>query len=297
MITKFVATGDLHGRKNKPEYRTDESYLGTFIGKFSWVIQKANSINARLLIAGDIFDSSLCGTDVNNRILALFQTAKHTPYVVAGQHDLLYHTDLAKTPLYNLELAGAIKILQGEYEQFTGVSFEEEIPTEGNDFLIIHKTITPGAPPFFLPDAVAAKAFLRKNMRFKYIISGDYHPSHYTALKGSHLINVGTLMRNKKDMVDHVPTVWIIDTELDTVEPCVVPHKPFEEVFDMEAIAYSKEHGVEINIEKIQKLMDTETTSVLLDDIVWMVYKQFEEEHGAEFLSTSLIQEVLDTCK
>jgi len=296
-ITKYIATADLHGRKNKPEYRTDIDYFETFLDKLRWIIETANKEKARLLIAGDIYDSSLCGSDVNNKVLECLQKAIHLPYVVAGQHDLLYHTDLHKTPLYNLELAEAVHILSGVYNEFTGVSFEEEIPEIPNEFLIIHKCITPGVPPFFLSDAIAAKTFIRKHRRFKYIISGDYHPSHYTKLGSTHLINCGTIMRNKKDMVDHIPKVWLIDTIEDTVTPLVVPHKPFDEVFDLEAIAYSKEHGIEINTDRIQQLVNTEVTSIELHAIVWMVYKQFKEKHGDKTPKVPLVQEVLDSCK
>lgn len=297
-VTRYIATADLHGRKNKPEYRTDEDYLETFLGKLSWIVNMANLQKARILIAGDIYDSSLCGSDVNNRVLSTLLKAKYKPYVVAGQHDLLYHTDLHKTPLYNLELAGAVRIIHGEYGQFTGVGFEEEIPSEANTILIMHKTITPGKPPFFLPDAMAAKTFIRRYKHFKYIVSGDYHPNHYTKLGDTHLINCGTIMRNKRDMVDHIPTVWLIDTLEDVVTPLVVPHKPFEEVFDLEAIAYSKEHGIEINTEKIQKIIGAkEEDSLELSDIVWAVYKQFREEQGNRTPRSSLVQEVLDACK
>lgn len=290
-LTRFVACGDIHARNNKPQYRKD-NYWRAFRKKLLWVVEYANAQNARLLIAGDLFDSSRVPMHVTNIVTAILQNAIHKPYVVPGQHDLLYHTNIEDTPLFNLHMNNVVEILSGVYKDFTGVGFGQEIPPDANEFLIIHKSVTPAEPPFFLDDAVAAQSFMKEYPQFKYIISGDYHPWHYAEREGRSLINVGTLMRNKKDMHKHKPVVWLIDTEADTVEMKEVPHEPFEDVFDIEAIAYNEEHGIKIDTSKIQNMILEGSEALELDAVVWQVYKETKST-----IDKNTVREVLEGCK
>jgi len=290
-ITKFVACGDLHARNNKPQYRKDD-YWGAFRKKLTWIVDFANKQNARLLIAGDLFDSSRVPMHVTNIVTGILQTAKFTPYVVPGQHDLLYHTDIEDTPLFNLHINNVVEILSGVYDGFTGVGFGQEIPPDANQFLIIHKSVTPAEPPFFLDDAIAAQSMMKEFPQFKYTISGDYHPWHYAEREGRHLINVGALMRNQKTMHKHKPVVWLIDTEADKVEMKEVPHELFEDVFDTEAIAYNEEHGIKIDTSKLQELILEGGEELELDAVVWQVYKETEST-----IDKTTIREVLEGCK
>lgn len=67
----FIGCGDLHAAKNTPRYRCDD-YWGTWQGKMAWVIDYANKKGGRLLIAGDIFDTSRVSPDVINIVMAIF---------------------------------------------------------------------------------------------------------------------------------------------------------------------------------------------------------------------------------
>ena len=284
----LLACGDIHAEKNNPQFRIDD-YWGTCQNKLVWIVDKANKCNARILVAGDLFNTSRVTPDVTNVVMAILQEAIHIPYVVAGQHDLRYHTSMEKTPIFTLALAGTVRIIQGVYKNFTGAGFEEYIPTSKNEFLITHTCITEKEPPFFLPDAISAKEFMKKYSMYKYIISGDYHPPHHTNTRlGRHLINVGTMVRNKKDMKDHVPVVWLINPRNNVVGTIEVPHEPFDKVFDVEGIAYQEEHGIQIDTSRLRELMEAGSESVSLDDIVWNLYNTTSEK-----LSKDLIKEVL----
>lgn len=289
----ILACADVHSRKVTPHYRCDD-YWGTAQGKLEWVVSTGNKKKAKILIAGDIFDSSLCGTDVLNTVMKILQKADTPPWVVPGQHDLLFHTDLHKTPLWNLHQAGVVQIIGADHPMVLGVAFEEEIPDVKKPVLLIHKCITEEKPPFFLEDAVSAKDMLTQHPQFKYIISGDYHTSHYTKLDGRHLINCGSIMRNKKDMHAHVPKVWLIDTEKDTVKPLKVPHKPFGDVFNLDAIEKDKDSGITLDTSKLNKLLKTDIEGIKFDDVVWKVVSDFEKDKIA--VNKKLVKEVLQQC-
>lgn len=271
---KVLAAGDLHIDNGRPHYRRDD-YWGTAQRKLKSIIDIANENDARLKIAGDIFNSSRASTHVINVTMAIFQKAKYLPCVVPGQHDLIHHTNLAQTPLYNLHIAGALKIIDKVHNNVTGVGFEQPIPAEGNEFLLIHKCITEKEPPFFLEDAVSAKTMMDDYPDYKYIISGDYHPAHVHEKDGRWLINTGTMLRNKKDQTKHKPTVWLIDTDENTVTGIEIPHEPFDEVFDIEQIEYDIQHGIEIDTERLQQLMDADGEEIDLETIVYKVAHEF----------------------
>ncbi len=292
---RFIGCGDLHATKSTPRYRIDP-YWETWQGKMRWIIKYANEVGARLLIAGDIFDTSRVSPDVINIVLAIFLEAYDVPYVVPGQHDLKYHTDLDKCPLYTLALAGAVKII-GKFEQFTGAGFGDPIPTDANKFLITHTTITEGDPPFFLQDAISAEKFMKQNKQFEIIISGDYHVP-FSVKKGKQLlINTGTLIRNKKNMHGYHPCIWDIMTggsNPTTVERIEVPHERFLDVFDIEGIAYDKDHGIVIDTDKLKELIDSGVESNDLESIVWTIFKGLENDGVA--ISKKLTEEVLLEC-
>ena len=299
-MNNFIACGDLHADKNKPRYRKD-NYWGTWQHKMLWVINLANERNARLLIAGDIFNTSRVSPDVTNVALAIFKEAKYQPYVVAGQHDLKYHTDIEKTPLFTLAIARVVKIIQGHYKEFTGAGFEEGIPQAENKFLITHTCITPRRPPFYLTDAVSAKKFMRMHPGYEIIISGDYHVPFHTKLGSRHLINTGTLIRNKKDMKNYVPYVWYIHTSKDiqiegtplvSIEKIRVPHEPYEDVFDVDAIEYEEQHGITIDTERLKHLVESGIEHNNLDSIVWTLYKQLKKE--GTIINKQMTEEILE---
>lgn len=301
----FIGCGDLHAQMSTPRYRSD-NYWETWKRKMRWVINYANERGATLLVAGDIFDTSRVKPEVTNEVLAIFQEAYSVPFVVPGQHDLLYHTDLEKCPLYTLALAGAVILLNGkersfiqtgDYFDISGAGFEQPISEEPAHILITHTCITESTPPFFLEDAIPAKKFMRMNPQFKIIISGDYHVPFMKKLGDQILINTGTLMRNKKDMHGYIPYIWEIETNQQgtEVKQVEVPHKPYEEVFDITAMEYDEEHGIVIDTEKLKELINTGVKNDDIQSIVLTLYQQLKDD-GIK-VNKKLMKEVLELCK
>jgi len=282
----FIISGDLHANKNTPRYRLDDYWL-TWQNKIQFIIDLANKEKAQPIFTGDIFDTSRVYADVINVVMDLFKKFDRTPLVVSGQHDLRFHTDFKKSPLYALHSSEYAHCVNGYIKDphsrltFCGVSFDQKIPKEEADILIIHKCITPKKPPFFLHDAVSAKKFLKKHKQFKIILTGDYHVPHSLETKSRALINVGTIIRNKRDMQDHTPVVWklVMDShKIKSIEPIEIPHKPFDEVFDIDAIAYDKEKGIVLDVTKLKHLIDKKTDDIKFDDIIWILYKKMGDK-------------------
>lgn len=291
---RYLACGDLHITNDRPRYRTDD-YLETCINKFTWHVSKANELDARLIIAGDLLDSNRVPVYVINLLIEILMDCCYTPYVIAGQHDMRYHQkNLQRTLIYNMHLSGTIKLLQDYGEGgVTGVGFGSEIPEEGNDILLIHKCVTPSDPPFFLPDAVKAADLARMHPQFKVIVSGDYHvPFVYNDDDlGTIVVNCGTMMRNKKDMQEHKPVANLIAIEDRSVKvtQIPVPVQPPEEVFNLDQIEYDAKHGITIDTSKLRELMQSTTEEhIKLDDIVYAL----GEENGV--LENPIAQQIIE---
>lgn len=294
-MNRFIVCADLHIDSRCPRYRKD-NYWETVQEKLLWIVATANDRNARLIIAGDIFDSSKCTQKVVNTVIAIFKEAKYVPYVVAGQHDLKFHTDIEETPFFTLISAGVVRLIEGAYEEFTGVGFGQEVPEKHTKFLIIHKSITPDEPPFFLPDAISAVDAFSKYAGYTYIVAGDYHVPFVKQKKSvrmnRYIINCGTMMRNTKDMKNYIPKIFEIDTDANTVSEIEVPHEPFETVFDTEAIEYENTHGIQVDTARLAELMHAQAEEIKLENIVWKVFKSCAYQ-GKDDLKP-LVQEVLN---
>jgi DNA repair exonuclease SbcCD nuclease subunit len=285
---KFLATADLHIRKEKPRFRKD-NYFKTALSKLEWVVNTANDLNAIILIAGDIFDTSKATVEVVNRVVEVLSEAKQGIIAVEGQHDLKFHTNIKDTPIHNLYLSQVINNVKDHPVHTVGWGEKIE-PKEGHSVLLVHKCITPDEPPFFLQDAESADSLLKKyHQYYSFIVTGDYHVPFIKKHKDCTLINCGTLMRNTKDMLDYQAYVYSFSSNLPKVKQIEVPMKPASEVFDLDAIDKSKEHGIALDTSRLQELMKSSKEEIDLDSIVWMYHKQYEN-----VVSKTLVEEILN---
>jgi len=293
-MTEYIACADIHISEDRPRYRKDD-YFNTGLRKLSTTVDISNQCDARLLIAGDIFNSSRASTNAINRVIEVLQKATYTPIAVVGQHDLRFHSGrLTATPIYTLHLAGVIKLLDDRTDgKVTGVSWNSEVPDEHNDILLIHKCLTPGEPPFFLEDAISAEEMIRLHPQFRVIISGDYHVPFVTeGGDGNVVVNCGTLLRNKKNMLDYTPTIYRIGIGPNNVqiEPMLLPVQPAKEVFNLDQIEYDKEHGITIDTTKLKELMHGDSEhQPSLREVVKMLKPQSEVD-----IDDKLVEEVFD---
>lgn len=264
---KYIAAADLHIRSNRPQFRKDD-YFKSVCKKLRQIVYLCNKHDADLIIAGDFFDSIRVGHKVVNEVLKILEKLKGSILVVAGQHDQVYHSsDLIGSPLYTLIMLGNAILLNREAyfsngpDNIYGCSFGEEPikPETENNILVIHKSITPGEPPFFLNDAISADQAVKRYKDYKLIIAGDYHQAFYKHIGNSDLINCGPMMRQSVDQMTISPKVWLIDTVINKIKSIKLKVEPYESVFALENISKVKESKFSKDIEGlIESLKDSE---------------------------------------
>lgn len=240
----YIGVADLHIKSKRPQYRCDD-YFETVCGKFKQIIYQCNKHNADLIIAGDLFDSVSVGYKVLNTVFKLLKLLKGKCFVVAGQHDMAYHShSLINTPLKTLIHARRVILLRRDKaykngdDYLYGCSFGEEpiVPKHKNGILVIHRSITPADPPFFLPDAISAVEAFDKYKNYSFIISGDFHLpfSMYDNKYSTTLVNCGPMMRQSVDQLKIKPTIWLIDKL--GIKPIELKVEPSETVFAIKKI-------------------------------------------------------------
>jgi DNA repair exonuclease SbcCD nuclease subunit len=241
-MAKYILCADLHIRSSRPQYRID-NFGETVLYKLKFIVWCANKHNAHIIIAGDIFDNIKIGTRVINRVIRILKKCKNKVYAVPGQHDMEMHgEDLLPSPYLTLVEAGVIIDVSGTTaDNVCGIKWEGNywIPAKINDkmVMVVHHTITPQEPPFFLKDsAMSADDLMEKLSPFNYIVCGDYHSPHTKIKKNVFggrqvLINCGSLTRSSKDQYDYQPCIYLLDTAVSKFKKIKVPIKPAEEVF------------------------------------------------------------------
>lgn len=242
MNGKFLCCSDLHIRSNAPINRKDD-YFETAIGKFSQIVSLANKHKADIICAGDIFDHIKVGHKVVNTIISILGNLDGVFYLVLGQHDAPNHkTDfIDQSPIQTLLFQNNVVRLT-EYPikidncLIYGASWGERIPrlrNTKNRMLVLHKSITPEKPPFFLTEAISAKEALSK-YTYDFIISGDYHVPFVQGLKEKILINPGPMLRQKINESELQPSVFLLDTLTKQSKRIYLKVRPAEDVFILE---------------------------------------------------------------
>ena len=242
---QFTAVADIHIHSKVPKNRKGD-YLQQVIDKFEFILKTAEKTDSRILVvAGDFFDTARAKYKVTNKILKLLQKYKEVKVlVIAGQHDLNYHTGgLDNTPLGILETSKAVTILRPDsITNIDGISFIgcswNEIPEMEADVLVIHKMIVKKEPLWpGQTNYSTSYSILRKYPWSKVIISGDNHLHHTLRTKDNRIqINCGSIMRSTKSQIEFQPRVYQVDSlnwKIKSIKiPCLLP----EEVFDFSKI-------------------------------------------------------------
>jgi len=252
---KILATGDLHGTNKKPKRRTDD-YFETFKGKFTFILDTAQKEHAQCILQpGDFFDSWKASDYLKQWFISKCNEYGIPIITVYGQHDLRFHSsDKENTPLAVLEAAGVVHIAGYTKIDFPscnthmyGCSWGEEVPTPSNpeafNILLIHKMIIKDKKLWYgQEDFTMARAMLKGSL-WDLVISGDNHQSFTQVLGDKTLINCGSLMRSTIAQKDHKPCCYIFDTETGHYIKHLIPHRPFNEVFDETKIEEEKERN------------------------------------------------------
>lgn len=301
---KFILTADWHLRASRPRCRIDDDWYGTQKKAIEQIEKIAIEKNCDVIINGDIFNSI---TDTSFQCIQMVQDfAKRlnvhalSCYMIAGNHDLLYHStqNIEKSAigiLFNSENIFPVKEFfekypynnSGEKINYSASNFDEQ----DNIFAhVVFKHILCFPDSKSLPfnvDAMTAKDLLEEFPNAKWIFTGDYHKNFYYEKNHRHVINPGCLLRQASDFKNYQCGVYFVDTEKEIVE--FIPIIDKEQFVDDSYILKQEER--EQRIENfVEKLKDTKNVSLdFLDNV-----KKAMQANNFENEIKNVIEELLE---
>lgn len=289
---KLIVSADWHLRNQLPRCRKDENWIETQKKTIEQVSEYCKKYRCDLFIVGDIFHSH---SETTVEIIQLVQNvAKElkqyglSVYILAGNHDLLYHSseNINKSAIGVLLKSANIFPISWYSEEISAGNFDEE--TENKKIIFKHVLVFPDAkslPPNV--DAITAKELLSEYDKAQWIFTGDMHKNFHYEKNGRHVINPGCLIREVSDMKDYQNGVYFVDTEKEIVEWLVI--KDNESFVDDSYILKEKEKE-----ERIEKFADKlkETKNISLDFISNVEQSISENKISDELKET--IEELLD---
>jgi|GEM_PF-3961055 len=289
---KFVVTSDWHIKKENPEYRVD-NYLETALKKVQFIIDHANKNDARVLIAGDIFDSPRVGFYVLNRLMEILRTANEPPIVCYGNHDTTFHSaDLTKTPYHNLLVSGTVVegadlgdvVIHPVGWECTDVSpIENEV-----NILLGHIPTFESTVPFWSENGKTPTTLKRAFPGFDYYIVGDIH----TPFVKKNVINPGSLLRSGIDQYDYEPRIYELCTDKGTINEVKIPIEPAASVFDTPKKTMADTRDVKALNEFIATLQSDQKEKPNFKNTLSSVVKQSEAPEPVVKIISDILEEV-----
>lgn len=263
-----------------------------------------------LLISGDLFDQPDIPFWLFNKVSRLFQQECPCAYICAipGQHDLRWHTTpLIDTPIGALESIENFKIVNTTdraiffpkfkvniYGKGWGEQIEPQVKMQkATSILLIHELVVLKEKLFLQQEEGSfsySSDLLKKYPDFKYIISGDNHQTFHTKMKDRFLINPGSLMRKRKDQLEHKPTIFVFDSEEDYIEEFGIPVRPIEDVFRLDKIASDEEKkGAKELLDTFFKtIAESEESPDFLNVLQRMIKKEVTEKDMKEYINIKI---------
>ncbi len=254
---KLICAGDLHLRNSSPRFRID-NFIEAQFTKLKYMIKVTENEKGLLLLPGDVFNSPSASHGFVKEIMAiffeLFFKKLHPPFVVYGQHDLLFRNK-DNCPLSVLIQSGAVRLandIPWEIDNdpnihIYGASFDEPIPIIQNkdkfNIILVHTMVTNDGPQWPGHEGyIDARNFLNRH-DFDLVVSGDNHKGFVSSMKRKDekiLVNCGSMMRTKSDQMEHNPFIVIVDKNNNKMHIESLPTTSSEDVFDLAAIEREK---------------------------------------------------------
>ena len=290
---KLIATADWHIRATRPRCRIDEDWMQTQRKALQQLVKIAKEKEAPVFVVGDLFNSN---SDTTFECIQMVQqTADQLGelYVLAGNHDLPYHSseNIEKSAigvLLNSQNIFSIKnYMEHLLYDFSASNFDEE-DNKAAEIVFKHVLCFPDVkslPPNV--DALTAKDLLSEFKNAQWIFTGDYHHNFHYEKNGRHVINPGCLLRQASDFKDYECGVYYVDTENEIVE--FIPIIDNEQFIDDSYILKQEER--EERIEKfVDKLKDTKNVSL---DFIDNVHKAIAANKLSEEM-INMLEELLE---
>lgn len=220
---KMIVSADWHLRSQLPRCRKDENWIETQKKMINQVVEYCKKYKSDLFIVGDIFHSH---SETTVEVIQLVQNMakelkKHSlkVYILAGNHDLLYHSseNINKSAIGILLKTENIFPISSYSDEISAGNFDEE--TENKKIIFKHILVFPDTkslPPNV--DAITAKELLFQYDKAEWIFTGDMHKNFHYEKNGRHVVNPGCLIREVSDMKDYQNGIYFVDTEKEIVE-------------------------------------------------------------------------------
>lgn len=298
-MAKFICTADWHIRATRPRCRTDENWIETQRNALAQIKKISVEKNAPVFVVGDLFHSN---SDTSFECINIIQDIAlelGSLYVLAGNHDLPYHSsqNLEKSAIGVLLNSSHIFQIKDFFESWKWNTAEkinysasnfDEVDNKYAKIVFKHTLVFPdlkSLPPNV--DAITAKELLEEFSNAQWIFTGDYHRNFHYEKNGRHVVNPGCLLRQASDMKNYKCGVYYVDTDENIVE--FVPIIDNESFVDDSYILKQEER--EERIESfVDKLSDTKNVSL---DFVDNVQKAMLENNFGFEIKT-VVEELME---
>lgn len=233
-IAGVVYVGDPHGSSRKPGTRNDTDFTSVVLDKIEQSINISNERNALAVFLGDLFDrendaDGQLGRSFLTRLIRIFMKARHTPAVLAGNHDKGGLKVSDDTTLAALSAAGVIHLIEkteffldarlnnGARLVLGGSPHGAEIPAEVGELpLSAIPTSTEVVGWITHEDLAFDGAYPGAMEMFEIrgcdiVVNGHMHLTKEPVRTGQTLwCNPGNITRQSRDTSDHIPSVWFM---------------------------------------------------------------------------------------
>jgi len=254
----IICCADVHLMSSSPIARLDNDILDTFKTKLNFISDLSTSLDAPVVIAGDLFDHWDTRSDLLN--FAIDYLPKDV-YCIAGNHDQMYHsrTDMHRTGLGVLHNTGRVKDigidsatkLVQDNVLLHGFPYGEPIRDcpKNNKFniAVIHRYISPKKEVWEDASKETSLVMLSRIKGYDLLLTGDNHmPFVGSTSSGAWVINPGSILRRTAAQMEFLPRIYVLYPDRDK-------HKWIETVYlPIKEGVVSRDH-LQIIAEKTQQ--------------------------------------------
>lgn len=238
---KFTFITDTHFTSSSNVRAGD--YLKDLVDKLAWVVDRTNELEARLLLAGDVFDKPSVPDCVKTQVIRQLKRLDRVPMTCIGNHDRLYNSDerFERTSLSVLEEAGCLDVLQaGDRYLIDGTVVSSKLPLKSDEdhlqILLWHGFLNKedGLNTIKFTDLLCDTPAV--------VLLGhdhcEYEPMEY---RGCKIYRPGSFARGvRNDSAERIPQMLLIDEEGNVTSEPIGVAKQVEFLFKSKVSKVSK---------------------------------------------------------
>lgn len=241
---RFIDTGDWHVRPDRPRCRRDVDWMGTQRRVLEAIRDEALLRKAAVLAAGDVFHRGVVNPETMRMLMDVFIGSGVEVYIMAGNHDLPYHSwgqerDSSFGLLWAMTRIPGSPFRSMDELKINWGHFGAQPHRTDSDIQVEHRLTFKSdndMPPNV--EATTAKQLLEEFPSIRWMLTSDNHHSFHYRWGERHVVNPGCIVRQTADLKDYAPIAYYVDTDLGTVEEIALPDSD-----EMVTDAYLKEEA------------------------------------------------------